>query len=58
MSGLDVICYSLGSDRIKNKLQSGFTGSGLSLGFRVTTADLWTEEQAKPSLLSFYKISA
>lgn len=43
---------------MKNKLQTGFTGSGLSLGFHVGTADLWMEEQAKPSLSSFYRISA
>ena len=58
MSGLDLILYSLGSVHIKIEITGLFAGSGLSLGFRVSTADLWTEEQAKPFLPSFYEISA
>lgn len=57
MTGLDLILYSLGSVHIKIEVTGWFAGSGLSLGFHVSTADLWTEKQAKPSLPSFYEIS-
>lgn len=58
MSGLDLILYSLGSVHIELEVTGWFGDSGLSLAFHVSTADLWTEEQAKPFLPSFYEISA
>lgn len=43
MSGLDLILYNLESVHIKIEVTGLFAGSGLSLGFHASTADLWTE---------------